>query len=77
MSADHEAAGSSSCGLRPSLGIPQSGPYSRLAGPAVARLYLCVPKTSSMSCDQVILVDQATDASAFSDAVVVEIGSLG
>ena len=38
---------------------------------------LCVPKTSSMSCDQVILVDQATDASAFSDAVVVEIGSLG
>jgi hypothetical protein len=38
---------------------------------------LCVPKTSSMSCDQVILVDQATGASAFSDAVVVEIGSLG
>ena len=38
---------------------------------------LCVPKTSSMSCDQVILVDQATDASAFSDAVVVEIGRLG
>jgi hypothetical protein len=36
-----------------------------------------VPKTSSMSCDQVILVDQATDASAFSDAVVVEIGRLG
>jgi hypothetical protein len=30
-----------------------------------------------MSCDQVILVDQATDASALSDAVVVEIGRLG
>jgi hypothetical protein len=38
---------------------------------------LCVPTTSSISCDQVILPDQATDASAFSDAVVVEIGSLG
>jgi hypothetical protein len=30
-----------------------------------------------MSCDQAILVDQATDASLSSDAVQVEIGRLG
>jgi thioredoxin reductase (NADPH) len=30
---------------------------------------LCVPKTSSRSCDQTIFVDQATDTSAFSDVV--------
>ena len=34
--------------------------------------HLCVPKTSSKSCDQVIFVDQATDASVSSDAVLLK-----
>jgi len=38
---------------------------------------LCVPKTSSTSCDQVIFVDQATDALLSSDAVLTEIDRLG
>ena len=38
---------------------------------------LCVPKTSSTSCDQAIFVDQATDVSLSSDAVLVEIDRLG
>jgi hypothetical protein len=38
---------------------------------------LCVPKTSSTSCDQAIFVDQASDVSLFPDAVVVEIDWLG
>ena len=38
---------------------------------------LCVPKTSSTSCDQAVLVDQASDVSLFPDAVVVEIDWLG
>jgi hypothetical protein len=38
---------------------------------------LCVPKTSSTSCDQAIFVDQATDASLFSDAIVIEIDWFG
>ena len=37
----------------------------------------CVPKISSTLCDQVIFVDQATDTSLFSDAVLVEINRLG
>ena len=38
---------------------------------------LCVPKTLSTSCDQVIFVDQATDARLSSDAVLTEIDRLG
>ena len=38
---------------------------------------LCVPRTSSVSCDQAVFVDQATAASLFSDAVLVEIDRLG
>jgi hypothetical protein len=38
---------------------------------------VCVPKTSSKSCDQAIFVDQATDASLPSDPVLTEIGRLG
>ena len=38
---------------------------------------LCVPITSSTSCDQVIFVDQATDVSLFSDAVLVEVDRFG
>src|ERR1022692_2248635 len=37
----------------------------------------CVPITSSTSCDQAIFVDQATDASLFSDAVLVQIDRFG
>jgi hypothetical protein len=40
-------------------------------------LVLCVPKTSSTSCDQAIFVDQATGASVSSDAVLVEIDRFG
>jgi hypothetical protein len=36
-----------------------------------------VPKTSSMSCDQVVFVYQATDARLFPDAVIVEIDRFG
>jgi hypothetical protein len=38
---------------------------------------LCVPKTSSTSCGQAVFVDQATDASLSSDAVLSEIDRLG
>jgi hypothetical protein len=38
---------------------------------------LCVPKTSSTSCDQAIFVDQAADVSVFSDAVLVEVDRFG
>ena len=38
---------------------------------------LCVPKTSSTSCDQAIFVDQATDASLSSDAVVRKVDRFG
>ena len=38
---------------------------------------VCVPITSSTSCDQPIFVDHATDVSVFSDAVQVEIDWLG
>jgi len=40
-------------------------------------LTLCVPKTPSTSCDQVIFVDQATDASLPSDTVPRKIDRLG
>jgi hypothetical protein len=40
-------------------------------------LDLWVPKTSSTSCDQAIFVNQATDASVSSDAVLVEVGRFG
>src|SRR5450631_122938 len=38
---------------------------------------LCVPITSSTSCDQPIFVDQAIDVSPSSDAVLVEVDRLG
>jgi len=38
---------------------------------------VCVPRTLSTSCDQAIFVDQATDASLSSDAVLGEIDWLG
>ena len=44
---------------------------------ALARGVLCVPKTSSRSCDQAIFVDQAADASVSSDAVLLKIDRVG
>ena len=38
---------------------------------------LCVPKTSSTSCDQVIFVDQTSDASLSSDVVLLKIDRFG
>jgi hypothetical protein len=38
---------------------------------------LCVPKTSSTSCDQAVFVDQATGVSLPSDTVPVEIDRFG
>ena len=40
-------------------------------------LALCVPKTSSTSCDQAIFVNQANGTSLFWDAVLVEIDRFG
>jgi hypothetical protein len=40
-------------------------------------LYLCVPKTSSRSCDQAVLVDQASGVGLPSDAVPAEIDRFG
>jgi hypothetical protein len=38
---------------------------------------MCVPKTSSMLCDQAIFVDQAAGAGVFSDAVPRKIDRFG
>ena len=46
-------------------------------GRAVLARPVRVPETSSTSCDQVISVDQASDASVSSDAVLVEAGWFG
>jgi site-specific recombinase XerC len=56
------------------LGLRRSDVHLLADSPAVT---LYVPKTSSTSCDQAIFVDQATDASVFSDAVLVEVGRFG
>ena len=42
-----------------------------------AKTTLCVPKTSSTSRDQAIFVDQATDASVSSDAVLLKVDRFG
>ena len=52
-------------------------PGDRLWLAALSRLILCVPITSSTSCDQPILVDHAADVSVSSDAVQVEVDRLG
>ena len=38
---------------------------------------LWVPRISSTSCDQAVFVDQASDASVFSDAVLLKIDRFG
>jgi len=40
-------------------------------------LHLCVPKTSSKSCDQAIFADQAINASVSSDAIPLKIDRFG
>jgi hypothetical protein len=35
----------------------------------LAAVHVCVPKTSSTSCDQAIFVDQASDVSLFPDVL--------
>jgi hypothetical protein len=40
-------------------------------------LHLCVPRTSSTSCDQAIFVDHAIDASVSSDTVLLKIDRFG
>jgi hypothetical protein len=42
-----------------------------------AALALCVPKTSSRSCEQAIFVDQATDASLPPEAVLLKVDRFG
>ena len=54
--------------------VPVKGDAAPLLGPGSG---LCVPKTSSTSCDQSIFVDQATDATLFPDAALVEVGRFG
>ena len=41
------------------------------------RRSLCVPKSSSTSCDQAVFVDEAVGASLFPDAVLVETDRFG
>jgi hypothetical protein len=41
------------------------------------QVILWVPETSSTSCDQVIFVDQTSDASLSSDAVLLKIDRFG
>ncbi len=43
----------------------------------IATQRLWVPRTSSMSCDQPVFVDHATDASVPSDAVLLKVGPFG
>ena len=40
-------------------------------------IVVCVPKTSSRSCEQAICVGQATDASLSPDAVLLKIDRFG
>jgi hypothetical protein len=57
--------------------IKRTGPIQRRTQAGAGGGDLCVPKTSSKSCDQAIFVDQATGASLSSDAVLVEIDRFG
>jgi hypothetical protein len=56
---------------------PGLAPRPRSPAHSQRRRTLCVPKISSVLFDQVIFVDQTTDTSLFSDAVLVKIDWLG
>jgi hypothetical protein len=58
-------------------GLAARAPPPGRGGSDVGGGDLCVPKTSSTSCDQAIFVDQATDASVSSDAILIEVGRPG
>jgi len=64
----------SAAGVSPALVIHHYGSKDKLR--AVLE-ELWVPRTSSSSRDQAILVDQTTDASLSSDAVLLKIGRFG
>jgi hypothetical protein len=57
--------------------MPYCRPGHRCSSQGTAPSALWVPKTSPASCDQVIFVDQATDASVSSDTVLVEVDRFG
>ena len=60
------------------VGVPDRALTPNAGTAAVTGLCdLCVPRTSSMSRDQAVFVDQATGASLFSDAVLAEVDWLG
>ena len=57
---------------------PRSSPMLRgIQHAQYRRDHLCVPKTSSRSCDQAVFADQATGVSLPSDAVPVVIDRFG
>ena len=69
-------------GVAPHVALAEVADPVPLPGQVLVRvvassLNLCVPKTSSTSCDQAIFVDQATDASLSSDAVLLKIDRFG
>jgi hypothetical protein len=49
----------------------------RQAACVYSLIRLCMPRTSSMSCDQAIFVDHAADASLPSDVVLLKIDWFG
>jgi hypothetical protein len=64
------------CSWRVTTGVRGAAgdwPEQLLGGPVI----LCVPKTSSTSCDQAVFIDRATGAGLPSDAVPAEIDRLG
>ncbi len=63
---------------------PRRAPGETLAASGAGReltqpgsVKLCVPRTSSTSCDQAVFVDHATDASVSSDTVLLKIDRFG
>ena len=52
-------------------------PALRNAADLETTMKVWVPRISSTSCDQAVFVDQASDASVFSDAVLLKIDRFG
>ncbi len=57
--------------------VPQAAMTPAQVTGVIATQRLWVPRTSSMSCDQPVFVDHATDASVPSDAVLLKVGPFG
>jgi len=76
-------------GPQPGPVVPAPGPDTGAGSPArqatepgeggepACWAHLCVPKTLSTSCDQAVFVDQATDVSLSSDAVLIKVNRFG